>query len=200
MVEIGKPNMPPSSEFPYQALTPSGFSISTSTRCDSSTLEMRASPRSGGFSYPVTTRVMLHAGAPYIDLEMTIEKPADNWPEAGWICLPFKVDKPQFRVGSNGFIMDPAKDIIAGANRYMYAVGTMVTAFCRNPHGTGTLLRLWEQVGAGGSLTITIPGNFTTATPVGLRGEKKSTAPLRITDGKLTFPLDAYAPASFVLE
>lgn len=312
-VELGKPNLPPASEVPYCALTPAAF---TTTRTGS-TLEMRATPKADGIAYPVTTRVILHGDSPYVDLELTIEKPADNWPEAGWICLPFKVDAPQFRVGRNGFIMDPAKDIIAGANRYMYAVGTgvavmdaagsgvgvcgpetplvslgqpgcwkfdldyvptkpavyfnlfnnqwstnyrfwnegkwtyrfriwsfekydpaaslitpalemrypvqtatadgpagklpatqpgltvsrpgaLVTAFGQNPDGEGILLRVWEQAGVSADLIVTIPGKFTTATPVNLRGEK-SGEPLKITDGRLTARLKAYAPGSFVL-
>ena len=87
--------------------------------------------------YPVTTRVHLYDDAAHVDLELTIDKPADIWPEAGWICLPFKVDAPQFRVGRNGFIMDPAKDIIAGANRYLYAVGTGVALFDKQGRGVG---------------------------------------------------------------
>jgi hypothetical protein len=98
---------------------------------------MVAEQKDTGVNYPVTTRVQLYDDASYIDLELTIEKPADIWPEAGWICLPFKVDSPQFRVGRNGFIMDPAKDIIPGANRYMYAVGTGVAMFDKKGRGVG---------------------------------------------------------------
>ena len=37
-------------------------------------------------------RVTLHRGQPYVDLELTIkDKAKDNWPEADWLCLPFKV-------------------------------------------------------------------------------------------------------------
>ena len=42
----------------------------------------------------------LYDRLPFVDLEMEIEhKPADPWPEAGWLCLPFKIDSPQFRLG-----------------------------------------------------------------------------------------------------
>lgn len=135
--EIGKPNLPPASDVPYRALTPAAFTVTTRTQGDTRTLEMHAAPAAGGLSYPVTTRVLLHGDAPYVDLELTIEKPADPWPEAGWICLPFKLDAPQFRVGRNGFIMDPAKDIIAGANRHLYAVGTGVALFDSAGSGVG---------------------------------------------------------------
>lgn len=134
-VEIGKPNLPPSAEVPYRALTPAACTVTTHIQGDTRTLEMHAAPAAAGLSYPVTTRILLHGDAPYVDLELTIKKPADPWPEAGWICLPFKLDAPQFRVGRNGFIMDPAKDIIAGANRHLCAVGTGVALF--DPAGGG---------------------------------------------------------------
>ena len=79
--------------------------------------------------------------------------------------------------------------------------GTLLTAFGQNPDGPGTILRVWEQSGAGGELTITLPAgaSFTTATPVTLRGEK-SGGPIKISGGKFAIVLKAYAPASFVLD
>ena len=35
--------------------------------------------------------------------------------------------------------------------------GVLVTAFQKNPLGPGVLLRVWEQAGVGGKLTITLP-------------------------------------------
>jgi hypothetical protein len=46
---------------------------------------------------------------------------------------------------------------------------------------------------------VTVPGNFKTATPVTLRGEKTG-QPVPITDGKFKLALKAYAPYSVVLE
>jgi alpha-mannosidase len=134
---MGKPNMPPASEVPYNAMTAANCTV-TRSRCGSTTyLDMNARQDDAGINYPVSTRIKLYEDASYIDLELTIDKPADIWPEAGWICLPFKVNSPQFRVGRNGFIMDPAKDIITGANRYMYAVGTGVAMFDEKGRGVG---------------------------------------------------------------
>jgi hypothetical protein len=76
--------------------------------------------------------------------------------------------------------------------------GVLVTAFGANPDGSGTLLRVWEQAGQAGDLAVTLPADFATATPVNLRGEKTG-APVAIIGGKLTFPLSANAPASFIL-
>jgi hypothetical protein len=74
-----------------------------------------------------------------------------------------------------------------------------IVAFAQNPDGPGTLLRVWEQSGQSGELTVTLPGKFSTATPVNLRGEKLG-APGRVSDGRFSFQLPAYAPAGFVLE
>ncbi len=75
-----------------------------------------------------SSRVTLYRGQPYLDLEVTIkDKAKDNWPEADWLCLPFKVNSPTFCVGRNLGVMNPATDILRGANRNMYAVGSGVT-------------------------------------------------------------------------
>lgn len=78
---------------------------------------------------PATSlRVSLHRAQPFLDLELTItDKAKDNWPEADWLCLPFKLNAPQFSVWRNLGIMDPARDILSGANRHLYAVGLGVT-------------------------------------------------------------------------
>jgi hypothetical protein len=54
--------------------------------------------------------------------------------------------------------------------------------------------------GVSGELTITLPdsASFATATPVNLRGEPAG-MPSNIEDGKISFLLNAYAPASFML-
>jgi hypothetical protein len=78
--------------------------------------------------------------------------------------------------------------------------GVDVTAFGPNPDGEGTILRVWEQGGTTGKLEVSLPSGakFTSAQPVNLRGEKIG-EPVKLTDGKLSFELHAYAPVSFVL-
>jgi len=77
--------------------------------------------------------------------------------------------------------------------------GVLVTAFGVNPDGEGTVLRVWDQTGVSGDLTVNLPGKFAMAVPVTLRGEPAG-EPIRVKSGKLVFPLKAYAPASFVLK
>ncbi|NQV33446.1 MAG: hypothetical protein HQ515_12205, partial [Phycisphaeraceae bacterium] len=268
-------------------------------------------------------QVSLYQAQPYIDLEMTIlDKAKDNWPEADWLCLPFDVKNPTFRVYRALGVMDPATDILKGANRHLFSVGhgvaltepdgsgvvvspldhplvsldtpgcwqfsmdfvpkkpviylnlynnqwntnfrywyagtwssrvriwtidkdtppealaatpalearhplqavategqggtlpleqqgltvsrkgIAVTAFGTDPDGSqGILLRVWEQAGTSGMVTVTLPegARASKAMPVNLRGETRG-APVQIEDGAFTFDLHAYAPASFLLQ
>jgi hypothetical protein len=77
--------------------------------------------------------------------------------------------------------------------------GVLVTAFGTNPDGgPGTLLRVWDQSGENGDVTVTLPPGFAAATPVNLRGVP-SGASIAVKDGGFTTPLGRYAPASFIL-
>jgi len=76
----------------------------------------------------VATRLILYRDLPWADLEITLhEKPFEPWPEAGWLCLPLNVTAPQSRLGRLGSIIDPARDIVTGANRHMFGINTGVS-------------------------------------------------------------------------
>ena len=78
--------------------------------------------------------------------------------------------------------------------------GVRVTAFCPNPDGTGIVLRVWEQAGKGGDITVTLPQGLKAAVaqPVNLRGEIAG-EPIALKNGSFTFALGAWAPKSFIL-
>ena len=78
--------------------------------------------------------------------------------------------------------------------------GVAVTAFGPNPDGEGTVLRFWEQGGVSGPLNVTLPAgaSFDTATPVDLRG-RAIAKPVLLKEGRLSFDLSSYTPASFIL-
>ncbi|SHM03166.1 hypothetical protein [Mucilaginibacter sp. OK098] len=78
--------------------------------------------------------------------------------------------------------------------------GVLVTAFGENPDGKGTVLRLWEQGGISGNITVTLPkgSTYTKMIPVNLRGEVAG-KPIYVSKDKVTFFIHAYAPASFIL-
>ena len=78
--------------------------------------------------------------------------------------------------------------------------GVRVTAFCPNPDGRGIVLRVWEQAGVSGALTVTLPKGMKVdqVQPVNLRGEIAD-EPIAVKDGKFSFELGAWAPKSFIL-
>jgi len=56
-----------------------------------------------------------------MDMEVVIQgKEKDNWPEADWLCLPFRIDRPEFNVYRQLGVMNPATDILPGANHHLY--------------------------------------------------------------------------------
>jgi alpha-mannosidase len=79
--------------------------------------------------------------------------------------------------------------------------GVLVTAFGQNPDGPGTLLRLWEQAGVSADCAVAFPPamKVESVQPVDLRGQPLGQA-IAVKAGGLSFPLRAYAPASFLLQ
>lgn len=318
-----KPGMISEKEIPYRAASPENgqLHITRHGRVQIAELTM---PANISQHLPASKLcVSLHDDLPYVDLEITIlDKAKDNWPEADWLCLPFKMEKPKFNVYRQLGQMDPSKNIQKGSNKRLYAVGNGITitepdgegvAICpldhplisldspgcwkysenfipqkpivylnlynnqwntnfrywypgtwnsrvrlwtlekgmnaderslflttqvmetRNPLqvtiGTskgsilpskysgievsrkgvavtafsdlaeGKLLRIWEQAGLSGNITITLPQNMKVqyVYPINLRGEKNGT-PIKVRAGKFSFNLNRYAPATFVLK
>ncbi len=119
-----KPGMISGKQVPYRAATSTGGIAFV--EADTARIECPADPVR---HLPATVlRITLPETEPYIDLELTIQhKAKDNWPEADWLCLPFKIASPQFRVHRPLGIMNPATDILPGANRDLFTVGHGVT-------------------------------------------------------------------------
>jgi hypothetical protein len=131
-----KPGQPPSDQYPYQALSPKDFTLRFEENAASVDAIMDAAATT---NLPaVTTRLILYRDQPCADLEITLrDKPFDPWPEAGWLCLPLNVTAPQYRLGRLGSIIDPAHDIITGANRHMFGINTSVSLADSDGRGVG---------------------------------------------------------------
>jgi hypothetical protein len=74
---------------------------------------------------------------PYIEMQGFSRKGSDPWPEAGWVCLPFAVEEPQFRLGRLGSVIDPAKDIVRAANFEMFCLDSGMTIAGKDGRGVG---------------------------------------------------------------
>ncbi len=135
--ELGKPDLPPAAEVPYQASPPTGFQV----RYERSPVAVSAvmdSAADAQLKHRVTTRVTLYRDLPCVDLEMTLhDKPADSWPEAGWICLPIRAVAPRFRLGRLGSIVDPATDLVPGSNHHLSGLHTGLAVIDRSGAGLG---------------------------------------------------------------
>jgi len=135
--ELGKPSLPPASEVPYRAGSANNFKMQVQQGPMATTVTMSARTNAG-LSHGVTTKFILYRDLPLVDVELTVhDKPFDAWPEAGWLCLPFKVDAPQFRLARLGSIIDPAKDIVTGCNIDQIALNCGLTVTGRDGRGVG---------------------------------------------------------------
>jgi len=133
--ELGKPNLPTAEQTPYRAVRANNCRL-TFAETPVSVAAVMTTPPETELPQAVTTKLILYADQPYADLEVTLhDKPADPWPEAGWICLPCKVDAPRFQLGRLGSIIDPATDVVRGTNRHLFGVSGGVAI--ADSHGDG---------------------------------------------------------------
>ena len=109
--------MPPASEVPYRAASPQEFKLRFEQTPVAAVAIMKAAA-SHGIPQPVEVRLVMYHDQPYIDLEVTLhEKPLEPWPEAGWLCLPLKINDPSFKLGRLGAVTDLKLDTVPGSNR-----------------------------------------------------------------------------------
>ena len=135
--ELGKPNLPPAADVPYQGLSPADFHVRYETSPIAATAVMESSP-SADIKHGITTRISVYRDLPYVDIETTVhDKPADPWPEAGWLCLPVHAVTPQFRLGRLGSIVDPARDLVPGANHNLFGLNTGLAVVDQGGEGLG---------------------------------------------------------------
>jgi len=66
-------------------------------------------------------------------------KPADAWPEGGWISFPFNIEKPQFKLGRLGAVVDPATDFIKGSNMDYCFLNSGMAVIDSNNSGFGIM-------------------------------------------------------------
>ena len=106
--------LPP--DVPHTDFSPTGmeFDVERARTFISGTLYPKT-PREEN-AHNAALRVTLYKDTPAIDLKVSIiNKPATEIPEAGWICLPFAVEDPTFRIGRLGSVIDPETDLLFGS-------------------------------------------------------------------------------------
>ncbi len=135
---FGKPKLLPASQIKYGAASPKDMTVNVSRGPVSATVTLSAKA-GAGVPHAVALQVTLYAGkVPYVDMQWVASgKQDDPWPEAGWLCLPVKAEEPQFRLGRLGTVIDPSKDIVAGANHDIFCLSSGMTVTGRGGRGVG---------------------------------------------------------------
>lgn len=118
--DFGKPGLP---DAPHETQSPRFETCTASSDSASAALELKTAAGDG----QMRLRITVYETLPAIDVTWSIEeKTATPWPEAGWLCFPFAVQDAKFRLGRLGGIVDPATDIVPGANRDVFCLNTGV--------------------------------------------------------------------------
>ena len=135
--DFGKPKMPGPDESPYARITLTNWTVSVQRDAVAQTITLRCT-NAAPLAKAVTMRYVLYEARPYFDIEWSMDdKTANPIPEGGWICLPFAIDHPAFRLARLGSIIDPAKDIIDGGNRHLLCLNSGMTVTGPDGFGVG---------------------------------------------------------------
>ncbi|MDR3260372.1 MAG: hypothetical protein LBT78_00905, partial [Tannerella sp.] len=71
----------------------------------------------------IAVSLLLSGYAPTAEIEVSWQKQPDTWPEAAWLCLPFRCDNARFQLGRLGADVEPGKDmIVENANHHIWWV------------------------------------------------------------------------------
>jgi hypothetical protein len=111
--ELGRINL---TDDPYRASTGSDPTYKIEKTAGSAAIYLSyAKSKDNPHTYSI--RYRLASGESWLEITWAIDsKPAEPWPEGGWLCFPLNIQNPQFRLGRTGGISDPAKDFVKGSN------------------------------------------------------------------------------------
>ena len=132
-VVMSKFDMP---DAPYSSASPANMRMRVEESATSVSAVLTAVP-TGAVPHKISMRLTLYRDLPVVDLELALEKKPDGWPEAGWICLPLKIDRPSFRLGRVGSIIDPVTDVIEGSNFHLFWLNSGMTVTGPDGRGVG---------------------------------------------------------------
>ncbi|MFI5382096.1 MAG: glycosyl hydrolase-related protein [Tepidisphaerales bacterium] len=121
----------------YAALTPPAWTV-TVQRTASADIATLTAADTLGLAKGIAIVITSPRQQPSIDVEWRVtDKTADPLPEGGWLCFPVALAQPQFLLGRLGGPIDPAKDIVAGANRHYFCLSTGLTVSGSDGAGVG---------------------------------------------------------------
>jgi len=102
----------------YASALPKDMTLAVSKSAIDATAVMTGTITGPGRPQQISIRLTLPAGEPFADLEIGWRKQPDSWPEAAWVCLPFRVADPRWRLGRLGGDADPGRDFPADNSNF----------------------------------------------------------------------------------
>lgn len=114
----------------YSSALPANMKLHVSKTAIDVTAVMTGTIPGPGKPQEISIMLTLPASMPVADLNLSWQKQPDSWPEAAWICLPFRCDNFKFRLGRLGADLDPAKDInIDNVNYHFFWINTGIAVY-----------------------------------------------------------------------
>jgi hypothetical protein len=114
----------PPTNLTYAALTPSNWKITVKRTATADVATLTAG-NTLGLAEGYNIVFIFDRHRPLVDVEWhVVGKTPDPIPEGGWLCFPFAIMQPEFKLGRLGGAMDPAKDVVPGANRHYFCLNT----------------------------------------------------------------------------
>jgi len=109
----------------YAALTLPAWSLATVEKVAHAEVATLTATDTLGLAKGITLVVTLPHEQPWVDIEWRVNgKTPDPVPEGGWLCFPLAVKHPHYTLGRLGGPIDPAKEIVPGANRDYFCLST----------------------------------------------------------------------------
>jgi hypothetical protein len=117
-------------DVPYSSALPEGMTLHVEKSSIDVKAVMTGTIPGPGQPQKISISLVLSGLQPTAELEVSWQKQPDSWPEAAWICLPFKIDNPKFKLGRIGAEVDPVKDVIVdNANYHLWWVNKGVAVY-----------------------------------------------------------------------
>ena len=121
----------------YAAVTPPTWTINTRSSSVADVVTLTATDTLK-LAKAIAIVITLPRRQPYVEVEWRVtDKTSDPIPEGGWLCFPFAIPQPQWLLGRLGGPIDPASDIVPGANRHYFCVNNGLTIAGQRGSGIG---------------------------------------------------------------
>ncbi len=121
----------------YAALTLPAWNLAIDKAAHADVATLTAT-ETRGLAKGMALVVTLPREQPWVDIEWRVtEKTPDPAPEGGWLCFPLAIEQPHYTLGRLGGPIDPAKDIVPGANKDYFCLSTGLAIRGNDSSGVG---------------------------------------------------------------